>query len=116
VLADLVVAHTMGALGLNLNFDYVNDKAAGIDGVIGVAAMGHYVVNDYFALTLRGEYLKNGPANWVEGTVTAAIPVAGRYEFRLELRDDHAGGDAPPFDGVDKKDQFTGTGAFLAWF
>jgi hypothetical protein len=77
--------------------------------------MGHFAVNDNFALTLRGEYLKNGSANWIEGTVTAAIPVANRYEFRLEFREDHANADAPTFSETDK-DQFTGLGAFLAWF
>lgn len=118
VLADLVVAQTVGNLGLNLNFDYVNDKNAGIDGFAGVAVMGHYSVSDHLALTGRFEYVRNGdPAHvkLIEGTLTIAVPVGGRYEFRAEFRDDNAS--QPNFNGASgDKNQVTGTGAFLAWF
>jgi hypothetical protein len=117
VLADLVIAQTVGALGLNLNFDYVNDKAGLIDNFYGVAVMAHYGVNDHLALTGRFEYVHNGdPAHvtLLEGTLTAAVPLGGRFEFRAEFRDDHAG--QPNFNNGTDKNQVTGTGAFLAWF
>jgi len=121
---DLVVAYTAGALGLNLNFDYVNDQAAGIDGFVGVAAMGRYLVNEHFALAGRGEFVSVGPGagggdriNGQEVTVGLAFPMAGRFEFRAEGRFDHSS--AQVFlnsDGMPSQSQFTGTGAFLSWF
>lgn len=117
VLGDLVVAQTVGPLGLNLNVDYVNDKAAGIDGFIGGALMGHYGVNDNLALNLRLEYARFGDAVHTkdfEGTVNAAIPMGGRFETRVEFRVDHA--DQAVFDGGQDKTQATGTLALLAWF
>ena len=56
ILGDLVVAYAMGALGLNLNFDYVKDEGAGFNDTIVVALMGRYAVSDAFALAARGEY------------------------------------------------------------
>ena len=120
VVADLVAAYSMGPLGLNLNFDYVNDKNGGIDNFVGVAAMGHYAVADHLSLSLRGEYaqVKNGDTTqkFEEVTVGAGIPMAGRFEFRPELRIDFS--DPAVFgDPKDlKKTQATLTGAFLAWF
>ena len=119
VVGDLVVAHTLGALALNLNVDYVNDKMAGFNNLIGVAAMGHYTISDNLTFTLRGEFLKNDTFKEYEGTATLGVPVAGHYEFRLELREDHASVetfDVDPVIGAKDKDQFTGTAAFLAWF
>ena len=119
VVGDLVVAHTVGALGLNLNVDYVNDKAAGFDNLIGAALMGHYTINDNLTGSLRAEYVKvTSDLKLFEVTAGIGVPVAGHYEFRLELREDHASN--PIYDVVamvpQDKDQFTGTAAFLAWF
>jgi hypothetical protein len=121
VVADLVVAHTIGNLGLNLNVDYVNDKAAAIDNFIGIAPMVHFVINDNLTFSARAEYTKNGPLKIYEGTANIGIPFGGRFEARLELREDHASvesfdpdGQTPPV--AQDKDQFTGTAAFLAWF
>jgi hypothetical protein len=120
-LFDLVVAQTMGALALNLNVDYITDKKGGYDNYIGAALMGRYAVSDSFALALRAEYLQNDA--WLtmggdkiklyEVTATAAFPIASRLEFRAEVRGDFA---TKPNFLSDKKQQFTGTGAFLAWF
>jgi hypothetical protein len=117
VLFDFVAAYSVGNLGLNLNFDYVNDKAGGIDTFIGVAPMIHYVVGDHLSLSARGEYAQvKGPAGTTlkaeEFTVGAGVPMAGRFEFRPELRVDFVD---PAFPNG-KKNQATLTAAFLAWF
>jgi len=114
VLADLVIAHTIGALGLNLNFDYVNDKAANIDNFIGVAPMVHFAINDHMAASARFEYAKNGSFHQLEGTVNLGIGLGGHFEFRPEVRVDNA--NQAVFDGGMDKTQITGTAAFLAWF
>jgi hypothetical protein len=123
VVGDLVVAHTMGNLGLNLNIDYVNDVAGGIDGFFGVAAMGRYKINDNVAIAGRGEYASVQPVtggdrvNFQEGTLGLAFPVASRFEFRAEGRADFASQDIfVDSDGAPAGSQVTGTGAFLAWF
>ncbi len=122
LLADLVVAQTFGPLGLNLNFDYVTDKAANIDGFTGVAIMGHYTVSDHLSATARFEYARNGDPTHIkliEGTVGLGVGLGGRFEFRPEVRVDNAS--VPDFDpdgtgGFKDKTQVTATGAFLAWF
>jgi len=117
LLADLVVAQTVGPLGLNLNFDYVTDKVAGIDGFTGVAVMAHYSVSDKLSASARFEYARNGdPAHvkLIEGTVGLGVPFGGRFEFRPEVRVDNAS--QPNFDAGADKTQVTATGAFLAWF
>jgi hypothetical protein len=123
-LGDLVGTYTMGNLGLNLNLDYINDKAAGIDNFFGVAPMAHFVVNDHLSLSGRFEFvtykgtplLFSGSAAGVkttaeEVTVGAGVPIAGRFEFRPEVRGDFANQTIGA-----KKNQVTATGAFLAWF
>jgi hypothetical protein len=117
LLGDLVVAQTVGPLGLNLNVDYVTDKNAGIDGFVGGAIMGHYSVSDNLALTGRFEYARGGDPNhikYIEGTVTVAVPFGGRFEFRPELRVDNAS--IAIYDGGQDKTMVTATAAFLAWF
>jgi hypothetical protein len=117
LLADLVVAQTVGPLGLNLNFDYVTDKNAGIDGFTGVAIMAHYSVSDKLSASARFEYARNGDPTHVkliEGTVGLGVPLGGRFEFRPEVRVDNAS--QPDFDTGQDKTQVTATAAFLAWF
>jgi hypothetical protein len=126
-LVDLVVAQTIGNLGLNFNFDYINqanDPTGGLyDGFFGVAGMGRYQVNDHLALALRAEFAQTGPSGGriklFEGTFTAAFPLASHFEFRAELRGDDSGGPTGfpgDFNMMTSKGVFTGTGAFLAWF
>ena len=106
LLADLVVAQTVGPLGLNLNFDYVTDKAGGIDGFTGVAVMAHYSVSDDScrprpASSTRATEI---PAHvkLIEGTVDLGVPLGGRFEFRPELRVDNAS--QPNFDTAPGQD------------
>jgi hypothetical protein len=122
VVGDLVATYTLGALGLNLNADYVNDKAAGVQNLIGVAPMAHYTVNDHLSVTGRVEFVdaKFGSTATTDGTSTqleevtvgAGVPMAGRFEFRPEFRFDNS--NQPIYNT--KKNQETLTGAFLAWF
>jgi hypothetical protein len=119
MLFDLVVAQTLGNVGLNLNFDYFKE---GDFDFLGVAAMGRLPLHENFVLAVRGEYAQVNDFAVGEGTLTAAIPVGGRYEIRLEGRADFA--ESENFFGVppgemtvpDKKNQVTGTAAVLGWF
>jgi hypothetical protein len=126
ILADVIVAHTVGGLGLNLNFDYGQeatvDSATGNDETgswYGVALMANYQVMEMLRLALRGEYFADpnnmrfnlGGAGWVEKdglavaevTLTAGVPIGSNVEIRAELRHDlvvggKAGGqDIKPF-------------------
>ena len=116
----------MGPLGLNLNFDYVQDKDAGIDPFLGVAAMGHYAINDHVNATARAEYAQQKAASgattqkYEEVTVGLAMPVAGHFEVRPELRADFSSPAAFPesFNTMDapKSTQVTGLVAALAYF
>jgi hypothetical protein len=117
VLFDFVAAYTVGNLGLNLNFDYVNDKAGGIDTFIGVAPMIHFVVSDHLSLSARGEYAQAKSSTGAtlkaeEFTLGVGVPMAGRFELRPELRVDFVD---PAFPNG-KKNQATFTVAMLAWF
>jgi hypothetical protein len=116
ILVDVVAAYTMDKLGLNFNFDFVQDQNAGIDPFWGLALMGHYSVSDSLNLTARGEYaqLKSGGTTTAlyEGTVGVALPFSGHYELRPEFRFD--GSDQLVFAG--KKTQVTATLAALAYF
>jgi hypothetical protein len=124
VLVDLVAAHTMGALGLNLNIDYVNDQMAGYDNFIGAALMGRFAINSYVAVAGRGEYASNGPGaaggdrfNFGEFTLGVAFPMASRFELRLEDRTDWASTDIfLNRSGMAAGIQNTITAAALAWF
>ena len=120
----------MGQLGLNLNFDYIQDKnetsVGGINPFLGVALMAHYAINDHVNATIRGEYAQQKPAvgdttqKVEEVTVGIAAPVAGHFEVRPEIRADFSDpalfpeslGMTPEI----KKTQFTGLVAGLAYF
>lgn len=126
-LGDLVATYTLGNLGLNLNFDYVHDKNALIDPYIGVSVMGHYVVSEHLNVTARFEYeqqkgVSGGPTQKNEEvTVGCALPFAGHYELRPEIRADF-GSPSNFNESIDptvmnvKGNQVTGTVAALAYF
>src|SRR5882724_1108534 len=118
-LGDLVATYTMGALGLNLNFDYIKDSGLMIDPFLGVALMGHYTVSDHLNVTGRFEYTQLTAASGAtaqkneEVTVGIACPMAGHLEIRPELRADFASPSTLP--GT-KSSQFTALVAALAYF
>jgi hypothetical protein len=120
ILGDLVVAYTMGPLGLNLNFDYIKDEGAGLYDVMVVSAMGRYAVSDAFALAGRGEYWTNnvpsGRQNAQEVTIGGAFPMANRLEARLEARADFREDAFLNSDGAPTSNMVTGTAALLGWF
>ena len=122
ILGDLVVAYAMGALGLNLNFDYVKDEGANFNDTIVVALMGRFAVNDAFALAARGEYYSNGVAGGgdrstaEEVTIGGAFPMSNRLEARLEVRADFREDAFPNGDGLPTSNMVTGTAALLGWF
>jgi hypothetical protein len=140
LLVDVVANQNFGdSFALNLNFDYFKEDTTNW---WGVALMGKYTISPNVYLAARGEYLKSkdggyywldgknfgsgaallppgsmtGSVGLYEGTLCLGIPVGTNYEFRAEGR----------FDGSDKeifvkkmeakKNQFTGTAAFLAFF
>jgi hypothetical protein len=128
-LGDLVATYTMGQLGLNLNFDYIQDKnfMPSIDPFIGVALMAHYAINDHLNATGRFEYAQQTPNGGTaqkveEVTVGIAAPFAGHFEVRPEIRADFSSPSAfqESAPGVMplavKGTQFTGLVAFLAYF
>ncbi|HVR03615.1 MAG TPA: outer membrane beta-barrel protein [Polyangia bacterium] len=122
-LGDLVATYTMGALGLNLNFDYIKDSGLAamnlIDPFLGVALMAHYTVSDHMNVTGRFEYAQLTATNGgtaqknEEVTVGLACPFAGHLEVRPELRADFASPSTLP--GM-KSSQFTALVAGLAYF
>jgi hypothetical protein len=120
ILGDLVVAYTMGALGLNLNFDYIKDEAAALYDVMVVSLMGRYAVSDSFALAGRGEYWTNNVPgdrqNAQEVTIGGAFPMANRLEARLEARADFRDNAFPNRDNMPTGTMVTGTAALLGWF
>jgi hypothetical protein len=123
ILGDLVVAYAMGALGLNLNVDFIKDEGAGFNDTFVVALMGRYAVSDAFALAARGEYYSNGagPAGGdrstaEEVTVGGAFPMGNRLEARVEVRADLREDAFPNGDGNPTSNQVTGTAALLGWF
>jgi Putative beta-barrel porin-2, OmpL-like. bbp2 len=123
---DLVAAYTVSdAVGLNLNFDYIKYDQAN---AVGVAGMAHFVAAEHLTFSARAEFLKdkgilfvpgmNDPLvsrNLFEATINGGVPFAGHFEARLELRGDFAGEAIYPGGDAGKKNQFTGTVAFLGF-
>ena len=129
---DLVVSHNVSdALGLNLNIDYVKGLAATMAApgdsslyAFGVALMAHYVINEHLNVSARGEFVKDKgifldlDGQEYEGTVGLAVPFAGHYEMRAEVRGDFAKNPVykkGPTATDLEKNQFTGTVAFLGY-
>ena len=124
VLIDLVASQTVSdVFGLNLNVDYF--KGNGDDMWWGAALMGRLALSEALYLALRGEFasVKTGNAagstdttNLYEGTLMLGLPVGSNYEIRLEARGDFADAEIYSKGAEAKKNQFTGTAAFLAYF
>ena len=120
-LGDLVAAITLSpTAGLNLNVDYLKQ---GPTNFIGVAGMGHFVLSDHAALSVRGEFIKDkgiyiagGEGSLFEATVGLSLPWAGHYELRPEFRGDFSDKEIFSTGSEAKKNQFTGTIAALAYF
>ncbi len=135
ILADLVVPITISdKVGLNLNVDYINAPnflPAGVappnpdssdDYIIGVSAMGRFVLSDHAYLAARGEFVRTHVSvagvgannNMEEVTAMVGLPAGKNFELRPEVRADFSGDQI--FAGGTKKNQVTGTVAALTFF
>jgi hypothetical protein len=136
ILIDGVVTKDIAQASVGLNVDYLKD---GTPYWIGAAAMGKYAFTDLFNVAARFELVSSksggytlgfvtppataytGDAVLYEGTLMGGLTVAKHFELRLELRGDFANkdifqkGDAGEV-AYNRKDQFTGLVAFLAYF
>jgi len=136
ILIDGVVTKDIAQASVGLNVDYLKD---GTPYWIGAAAMGKYAFTDLFNVAARFELVSSksggytlgfvtppatayvGDAVLYEGTLMGGLTVAKHFELRLELRGDFANkdifqkGDAGEV-AYNRKNQFTGLVAFLAYF
>jgi hypothetical protein len=121
VLVDAVANQAIGPdFQLNLNFDYFkNDEA----NWWGLALMGKYVISPGAYLAARGEYVKSKGAYATlvdtalyEGTLCLGLPFGSNYEMRIEGRGDFSDKELFKKGAENKKNQITGTAAFLAFF
>ena len=136
ILIDGVVTKDIAQASVGLNVDYLKD---GTPYWIGAAAMGKYAFTDLFNVAARFELVSSksggytlgfvtppataytGDAVLYEDTLMGGLTVAKHFELRLELRGDFANkdifqkGDAGEV-AYNRKDQFTGLVAFLAYF
>jgi hypothetical protein len=136
ILIDGVVTKDIAQASVGLNVDYLKD---GTPYWIGAAAMGKYAFTDLFNVAARFELVSSksggytlgfvtppatayaGDAVLYEGTLMGGLTVAKHFELRLELRGDFANkdifqkGDAGEV-AYNRKNQFTGLAAFLAYF
>ena len=87
--------------------------------------MGKYTISSAAYLAARGEFLKSEDGGYYaipdgaamyEGTVALGLPFGSNFELRIEFRGDFSDKEIF-FKGTEaRKNQFTGTGAFLAYF
>ncbi|HEY0705340.1 MAG TPA: porin, partial [Polyangia bacterium] len=123
LLIDVVVNQNLGeAFALNLNFDYYK---AGDPSWLGVALMGKLTLAPSAYLAARGEFVKSNDdggyygfadTSIYEGTLALGLPFGSNYELRIEARGDFSDKELFTKGTTPKKQQFTGTAAFLAWF
>jgi hypothetical protein len=121
VLVDAVINQAIGAdFQLNLNFDYYKNGEANW---WGLALMGKYVLSPGAYLAARGEFLKSKGAYATlvdtalyEGTICLGLPFGSNYELRIEGRGDFSDKEIFFKEAEMKKNQITGTAAFLAFF
>jgi len=135
ILIDAVVTKDIGQASVGLNVDYLK---TGTPYWIGAAAMGKYAFTDLFNVAARFELVSSKQGGYTtfvatpagttpidavlyEGTIMGGLTVAKHFELRLELRGDFANkdifqkGDAGEV-AYNRKNQFTGLVAFLAYF
>ena len=121
-------------VGLNFNVDYINapnflpigiappNPDSSDDYIIGVSAMGRFVLNDHAYLAARGEFVRTHVSvggvgtnnNMEEVTAMVGLPVGKNFELRPEVRADFSGDQV--FASGTKKNQVTGTLAALTFF
>jgi hypothetical protein len=121
VLVDVVANQALGAdFQLNLNFDYFK---LGENNWWGLALMGKLNLGPGAYLAARGEYVKSKGSYLAlvdtavyEGTLCLGLPFGSNYELRIEGRGDFSDKEIFKKGAEVKKNQITGTAAFLAFF
>jgi len=124
LLADLVVGHELGPVGLMLNADFAKEGDAKW---YGAAAYVRVVPAPYFNVALRGEIFRDQggirllPPSGVdttvrEATLTAAFPVGAHGELRAEARGDFSNQNVFVVGGLPNDHQFQFLAAALAGF
>jgi putative OmpL-like beta-barrel porin-2 len=120
LLFDLVVGQTLSdTLALSFNGDYL--KQGKDNNWWGVGLKAKLGLTENFYVAPRFEYIKSEKFYYgldgaiYEGTLTLAVPVKKNYEFRAEFRGDFSDEKIFMKAADMKKNQFTGTAAFLAW-
>jgi hypothetical protein len=122
VLLDVVANQAIGPdFQLNLNFDYYKLADANW---WGLALMGKLNLGPAAYLSGRGEFVKSkGGAYYTlddtalyEGTLCLGLPFGSNFELRIEGRGDFSDKEIFAKGTEVKKNQFTGTAAFLAFF
>jgi hypothetical protein len=121
LLADLVVAQTLGRLGLVLNATVAREGAARWYGAAGYARVA---IATHFNLALRGEVfvdhggriVANQNTRVEEVTLTAGFPIGKTAELRAEARADFSDPALFVVDAELKAHQVELLAAALAWF
>jgi hypothetical protein len=123
MLFDVVANQTLGeAVGLNLNFDFFKE---GDLSWWGLSLMGRFAVNESLYVAARGEYVKSSEGGYAsalgdgalyEGTLMVGLPWGKNFELRLEGRGDFSDEEIFLKGAETRKNQITGTAAFLAYF
>jgi hypothetical protein len=121
MLFDLVAGQAIGdTLALSLNADYL--KNGKDNNWWGFGLKAKLTLNENFYVAPRIEYLKSKnlyatlpDTALYEGTLTLAAPIKKNYEIRAEFRGDFSDDKVFAKGTEAKKNQFTGTLAFLAF-
>ncbi len=122
-LLDGVVTKDIGSLSLGANVDYVKQ---GDLWWVGGALMARYFLSDSLNLAARGELIKSKAGAFdilltedallYEGTAMVGYVVAKHFEVRAEARADFSNKELFRKGEEPRKNQFTGTLAFLTYF
>jgi hypothetical protein len=123
IVIDAVLLQTLSeSLALYFNFDYVK---LGDGNWFGAALALRAAVSEALYIAARGEFLKSEPMFYAafpedttlfEGTLMAGLPFGKNFEIRLELRGDFSNKEVFVKGADPRKNQFTGTAAFLSFF
>jgi hypothetical protein len=122
VLVDGVFTRDIGKASVGANVDYYKNGEAWW---VGGALMGRLFLTDSFNLAARGEVVSSKKGGFTggsddallyEGTAMAGYVVAKHFELRAELRGDFSDKEVFKKAETSRKNQFTGTLAFLTYF
>ena len=122
ILVDGVFTRDIGKASVGANVDYYKNGEAWW---VGGALMGRLFLTDSFNLAARGEVISSKKGGFTggsddtllyEGTAMAGYVVAKHFELRAEVRGDMSDKELFKKAATNRKNQFTGTLAFLTYF